>query len=405
MAAPASRPANASLFGRLFAFFSSFGLATVLLSLLLLITLLGTLEQVEHGLYDSQKKYFESLLITNIDLGSWKMPVLIPGGFLLMSVLFVNMVCGAVIRIRKNPRTIGVIISHVSILFLLLSGFVSFFFKKDGNLALFEGQTSNEFQSYHDSVVEVEKLEPVPANGKRTAMVIPGSQYQDLSQGKARTFTSKDLPFDLQIMNYEVNADVKRASAEVSKAQVDGYYLQPVAKKVEAELNLDGAYVKVIDKKTKEAQNGLIWRAAAAPWSFKVGDEIYAVSLGRRTWTLPFSVRLDKFIREVHPGTNRPRKFSSEITRIEGKREEKKLITMNLPLREEGHVLFQASFSQEQGGSGVMTRSVFAVVENPSDQWPLWSLLAVSLGLLIHMVGQLRRFLSRAPKTKDAAAV
>jgi len=403
MAAPVSRPAQTSIFAKLFAFFSSFGVATVLLSLLLLITLLGTLEQVEHGLFDSQKKYFESMLITNIDLGSWKMPVLIPGGFLLMSILFVNMICGAVIRIRKSPRTIGVIISHVSILFLLLSGFVSFYFKKDGNLALFEGQTSDEFQSYHDSVVEIEKLEPAPTGDKHTAMVIPGDEFQDLTKGKGRTFTSASLPFDVEISNYEVNAEPKRATAADSKAQVDGYFLQTLEKKAEAELNLDAAFVKITDKKTKTTQNGIIWRAAAAPWSFKMGEEVYAISLGRRTWKLPFAVRLDKFIREVHPGTNRPRKFSSEITKIDGKRQEKKLITMNLPLRDEGHVLFQASFSQEQGGSGVMTRSVFAVVENPADQWPLWSLLAVSLGLLIHMTGQLRRFLSKNRAVTPAA--
>src|SRR5437868_8068223 len=48
---------------------SSFGLATTVLALLLLVTFLGTLEQVEHGLFDSQKKYFESWWITGIDVG------------------------------------------------------------------------------------------------------------------------------------------------------------------------------------------------------------------------------------------------------------------------------------------------------------------------------------------------
>jgi hypothetical protein len=399
----ASSPSTPKSFpAKVFAFFCSFGLATVVLSLLLIITLLGTLEQVEHGLFESQKKYFESMIVTNIDLGSWKMPILLPGGFLLMIVLFLNMCCGAVIRIRKNPRTVGVIIAHLSILFLLLAGFVEYFMKKEGNLALFEGQTSDEFQSYHASVIEIEKLEPTSKDGKRSALVIPGKEYQDLSEGRARTFSSGELPFDLVVMNYEINSEPKRAESKERKTQVDGYYLQPLAKKPESELNLDGAYVHVIDKKTKETQKGILWRAAAAPYSFKIGDEVYGVSLTRQSWKLPFAVRLDKFEREVHPGTERARKFTSQITKLERGREEKKIITMNKPLRHEGSVLFQASFSQEQGGSGgPMTRSVFAVVENPSDQWPLYATIAVSIGLLIHMIGQLGRFLSR---TKSAPA-
>ena len=42
---------------------SSLGLSIVLLLILGLLTWLGTLEQVEHGLYLTQKKYFESFLL------------------------------------------------------------------------------------------------------------------------------------------------------------------------------------------------------------------------------------------------------------------------------------------------------------------------------------------------------
>ncbi len=395
-----------SIPAKLFAFFSSFGLATVVLTFLLIITLLGTLEQVEHGLFDSTKKYFESYVVTSVDLGTWKMPILLPGGTLLMQVLFVNMLCGAVIRIRKSPRTVGVLISHLSILFMLFAGFVSQHYKKDGNLALFEGEKSDEFQSYHESVIEIERLQPAAKDGKRIAMVIDGASFQDLSEGKGRTFTSNDLPFDLMVMNYEENAEPRRVKDESEKKwQADGFYLQPLPKKPEAELNLDAAYVKVIDKKTKETQLGIIWRAEAVPWTVKVGDEMYAFELTRRKWKLPFAVRLDKFDREVHPGTERARKFTSHITKFTGGREEAKIITMNEPLRDSGHVLFQASFSQDQGSAGApVSRSIFAVVWNPADQWPLYSLLAVAAGLLIHMAGQLTRFLSRSkPKAPSLA--
>ena len=382
--------------------FSSFAFATFLLTLLLIITFFGTLEQVEHGLWQSQQKYFESWLITSIDVGDWHVPVLIPGGFLVMVLLFINMTFGAVIRIRKNPRTVGVIIAHVSILFLLFAGFVEYFGKKDGNLALFEGQTSDEFQSYHDSVIEIEKVQPEPKDGKRTAMVIPASHFQDLSQGKARRFTHESLPFDLVVSNYEVNAEPRRVGEQQRSIQADGYYIQPAPRLPEAELNLDAAYVDVVNKKDNTRQKGIIWRAARAPWTVQVGEDVYTISLSRRIWKMPFAVRLDKFEREVHPGTERARKFTSHVAKLVDDREEKKIITMNAPLRDNGLVLFQASFSQERSVAGGMkNRSVFAVVENPSDNWPLYATIAVSVGLLIHMAGQLTRFLSRAKKQKE----
>src|SRR6185295_16460081 len=101
------------------------------------------------------------------------------------------------------------------------------YFKKDGNMALYEGQTSDEFQSYHDSVIEIERAQPAPKDGKRSAMIIPGSEYRDLDAGKARVFTNASLPFDLTVMNYMENGTPRRAKpGETHPWQTDGYYLQ-----------------------------------------------------------------------------------------------------------------------------------------------------------------------------------
>ena len=44
---------------------SSMKLTVVLLVLLGLLTWLGTLEQVDHGLFNVQKKYFESIVLVH----------------------------------------------------------------------------------------------------------------------------------------------------------------------------------------------------------------------------------------------------------------------------------------------------------------------------------------------------
>ena len=52
----------------------SYGTACVLLVFLFLLTLFGTLEQVEHGLYEVQKKYFESWFLMH-QLGPISLPL------------------------------------------------------------------------------------------------------------------------------------------------------------------------------------------------------------------------------------------------------------------------------------------------------------------------------------------
>lgn len=400
----------------LYHFSASYGVATVVLAFLLLITYLGTLEQVEHGLFDSQKKYFESMLVTSIDLGcclramhipykgAWNLPVLIPGGMLLMGVLTINMVMGGLIRIRKTGRTWGVIVTHGSIVFMLLAGLVSHWYKKDGAVRLAEGQVADEFQSFHNSVIEIERMEPAPKDGRRKALVIPGAHFQDLVGGKARTFESKDLPFDLVVMNYEVNSVPKNAATSSSNREaVDGYFLQTLKDELEQERNADGAYVRIVPKNGGEVQKGLLWRFAAAPLTVKVGDEVYAISLARETWKLPFSIRLDDFQRELHPGTEKARKFTSHVTKITGDKEEKKIITMNEPLRDEGYALFQNAFDMGERGGAMVESSTLQVVNNPSDHWPLYAMLLTMVGMLAHMIGQLVRFLRKSAARNSEA--
>jgi len=406
---------------KIIAFLSSFGLATVVLSLLLLLTFLGTLEQAEYGLVASQTRYFESVIVDRIDIGAcWRALALdaywdignvllptpiLPGGYSLMAILFVNMFLGGLIRIRKSPRTIGVVISHFAILFMIAAGAVTYHFAKDGILNLAEGQTNDEFQSFHERVIEIEKVQPEGA--KRSALVIDGRLFHDLSNssdhGKARTFTHESLPFDLTVTNWKQHAEAKRAEDATRGDAVDGYYIQELTKLDEngqllPDERLSQACVVVVkDKKTGAEQRGLLWEFARAPWTATVGDQKYLINMARRSYRLPFAIRLDETSQEKHPGTNRARRFTSKVTKLHGAREEKRVVTMNEPVRGEGYAIFQSSFDAgEEDGSG-LKRSGFQVVENPADHWPLISCIIVAIGLLIHFVMMLAKAMKWNP--------
>lgn len=407
-----------SLPAKVFAFLSSFGLATSVLVMLLVLTFLGTLEQAEHGLVASQARYFESAFIDRIDIGAcWRalafnaywdignvsLPLyIVPGGYTLMAILFVNLLCGGIMRIRKSPKTIGVIISHFAILFMIAAGAVTHHFAKEGNMNLREGQTADEFLSFHDRVIEIEKVQTDP-KAKRSVLVIDEAKYRDLTDGKGRTFTSESLPFDLMITSWRKNAQPKR-DAEGSRADaVDGYFIQELPQLDEAgaamaDEQLGSACVAIAKiKKGDEKQTGILWEFAAAPWTVTVGTDKYLISLVHRTYKLPFAVRLDETKEEKHPGTERASLFSSKVTKISGDHEEKRYITMNEPVRSEGYAVFQSTFSSgEKEGTGVKS-SGFMIVENPADHWPLISCIIVAEGLLLHFLMMLARFIKVNP--------
>jgi hypothetical protein len=333
------------------------------------------------------------------------------------------MICGGITRLTmhivnrlKHGSNLavfglsGVLIAHVSVVFLLLAGLVSLWFKQEGAVWITEGSRTNEFDSFHRSAIQIEKLAPAPADGKRVALIVPDSDFADLKPspgvGKSRTFTSDKLPFDLVVMNYFEHSAVRPAApGDAAGRVVDGYVLQELplndpetGKPIEHERLMNGAYVKAVDKKTGAEQRGIVWRMEAAVWSVKIGDEIYGVSLGRRTYALPFTVQLDKFVQEVHPGTSQARKFASHVTVIRDGREEQKLITMNEPLRYGGYAFFQSSFDAVAAQRGGPQSSMFQVASNPSDHWPLISLLAVMLGLAMNLVAHFLKFVFHAFK-------
>ena len=84
-------------------FFSSLKLSVVLLFLLGLLTWFGTLEQVEHGLYEVQKKYFESWSSCSTDDGPVSIPL--PGANLVLCVALREPARGRlVLRMRRREQ-------------------------------------------------------------------------------------------------------------------------------------------------------------------------------------------------------------------------------------------------------------------------------------------------------------
>ncbi len=370
-------------------FLASYGLACILLFLLFLITILGTIEQKDIGLYAAQQKYFTSLLVP-VTIGAWDVPLL-PGGYLLMGLLAINLLAGGILRLGRTRGNVGMFVVHGGMIFMLLAGLVTHHFADEGRMALLPGESSRRFESYHEW--EVALIDASSPEVDRE-YVLPAESFNDLGGARSRVFSGESLPFSLELAGYMKNSLPAAVGPMVPPQgpRVGNVELVAQPPALENEQNTAGL-VATIREAGAEPRQALLW-GYAKPWRFEAGGKEWYLMLRRRQWSVPFSITLEKFIHEYHPGTQVARTYESDVIKTEGGRQQEINIRMNEPLRHEGYTFFQSSFYESPPESGVFA-SVFAVVRNPADQWPLWGCIIITAGLLIHFGVKLGDYLRR----------
>lgn len=378
-----SPKAPASFARRFIDWLSGFGLATVLLLLLGILTWLATLEQRDSGLYATLNKYFDwKAPIILPEINGKMVPVPLPGGYWVCVLLTINLTLGGIVRLRKGIKQLPNLISHSGIIILLAGGGVTHHFSERGNLAVGEGETSNVAEDYFEYVVEAaEILDNKPAN----IHVIRGALIDDLA-GKSRLFRLPELPFDLEVGGYLENAQPVAATErapEHGELLADGYYLLGKDGEKNAEANTAACYVRVVERDGTRGEPVILAGASFHPFTLRHGDRIFTLDMRKRLWVMPFDLTLNKFTAEFYPGTSRPKKFVSQVTRTENGQKADATIQMNEPLRYEGLTFFQASYGPPGAGPGQKLYSVFEVVRNPADKWPEYSLWVVVVGLTL----------------------
>jgi hypothetical protein len=393
------KPAR-SIAGRIFDVLSGFGLATVLLIILGLLTWFATLEQVEHGLYPTLNKYFDwKSFFLLPEIKGKTVPLPLPGGYWVGVVLLINLTLGGVIRIRKGWKHVGNLIAHFGIIFMLVAGGVAHHFSERGNMAVGEGEESNTAEDYFEYVVEVAEIK----DGKAQDIhVIRGNHLTDLEAGKNRLFRLPKMPFDLEIGGYLKNAmpvAITEQAPDKGQLVADNYYLMERPAEINAEANTAACYARVVQRDGAKSYPFILAGASFHPFTVEQDGRVFTVDMRKRLWPMPFTVKLDEFTAAFHPGTMKPSKFVSKITRVENGGEAKVTIQMNEPMRYEGLTFFQASYGPPGAGPGEKMYSVFEVVKNPADKWPEYSLYVVTFGMLVtfltklavHLIGQAKK--------------
>ncbi len=378
-------------------FLGSYKLSVIILFFLMVIVFLGTLAQTEHGIYEIQKRYFESIFVLHW-IGNY-IPLPLPGGGLLMVLLLINLFVGGILLAPKSIKRPGMLIAHGGVILLIIGGFWGEIWGDYGQISLFEGETKNTFEDPRKWEIYIWKLDK-ENKSPVSEWIIPQEQFADIRGAMRRSFFSKKLPFEITLMRFMKNARPRFSIPGVEQG-IQGVLLEPEKTEREEEMNLAGIYVEV--SANDQHHLGMLWGGEKQPWVFEIGDELYCMGIRHRKTELPFSLRLEKFTREFYPRTNKPRFFASEVVYFTKDWEQRAVIRMNEPLRYKGFTLYQASWGTADDNPSSPVFSVLAVTKNPAEKIPLYSCIIISIGLLIHFTQKIFRFLKHSRGAQEVS--
>jgi hypothetical protein len=92
--------------------------------------------------------------------------------------------------------------------------------------------------------------------------------------------------------------------------------------------------------------------AQGEPQVVKLGKLEFTLSYGSKTYTVPFSIKLNDFIGKKQPGTEKTyASFESKVTVIDANKKQDVRIYMNHVLDHKGYRFFQASFDPDEKGT------------------------------------------------------
>jgi hypothetical protein len=386
--------------------FTSLRLTVVCLAMALVLVFAGTLAQVDLGLYQTQERYFHSLFVTWSPEGaSWKIPVW-PGGYLLGTLLLINLIAAHLKRFKFTKGKVGIFMIHAGLILLLVGQFFTEAFQVETFMRLEEGHAKNFTESGRKH--ELALVDVTDPNHDKV-IVIPETFLVNQAE-----ISHPELPFILRVKEFLPNSIPELRGEPASQIQGVGQKLQfenrPVTHALDDE-NKPAAIIEILAGQQSVGQWSVSTWLTKFPWVGEV-RRVFGRKLGSllsqpqtfthegRTWQValrpvryykPFTIQLLDFTHDRYKGTEIPKNFSSRIRLVDPRNNENRevLIYMNNPLRYNGETYYQGGF--EPGD----TVSILQVVSNPSWLAPYISVTLVGLGLTIQFLSHLIAFAKR----------
>jgi hypothetical protein len=377
------------LFDRLIKFFISLRLTVVCLTVAMLLVFIGTLAQVDLGLYKAQNEFFRSFFVFWGPKGAgWKIPVF-PGGYLVGGFLLINLVAAHFARFKFTRQKFGIGITHFGLILLLVGQLATDMAANESSLHLRLGEEKNYSES--DRYTELAVTDKSNADADTVVAIA------DNKLAKSSVISVPQLPFAIHVKRFYRNAIVAGQPLEgfeksgATQGDAASLFIRemPRVTKME-EVDTPAALIELVAGE-KSLGTWLVSSRLDNPQSFTFNGRNYDMILRMRRYYVPFSLQLKEFRHDVYAGTDIPKNFSSlvQVRNFETGEDREVKIKMNTPLRYKGRTYYQASFDRDDQGS------VLQVVRNPSWLTPYLACALVGAGLVIQFLSHLIPFVKR----------
>jgi hypothetical protein len=407
--------------------FTSLRLTVTLLSFGILLVFIGTVAQADEGLYVAQERYFKHWWVFGISFFGHKIPMPLPGGYLIGTLLLVNLTCAFIKRFQWSPKKVGIYLTHVGIILLLVGQLATDLLSRETQMRIHENESKNYSESGMDYELAFETDVDTQTN---EVVVIPQALL-----AKGGELKHEKLPFTVRVKQFWPNTNPSfRAPAQENAPPVTtngvatSFDFEPT--KITHDMNSKNVPTAIVEL---VGASGSLGTWVAPGWA---GDDAMAESLGRYyakqmgpqmgatirkrlttpqvvsingkeyTMTLrperaykPFSFTLLKATHSVYQGTEIPKDFRSRIlidNPAKGEKRETEIF-MNNPLRYAGLTFFQFQMSADEMvlRSGETPSSTLQVVRNPGWITPYAGCVIVAAGLIYQFMFHLSKFLKR----------
>jgi ResB-like family protein len=408
-----------SMIKRILTPLASLRLTVVMFVLAIALVFLGTLAQVDEGIWTVLSKYFRTgiawiplqalVRFGQVFLGvsphaqvSGSFPF--PGGWLIGGVLLVNLLAAHAVRFKLTWKRSGILMIHSGLVLMMLGELITGLFALEGRMPIPEGWTVNFVEDHRALELAVirhldDKTDDVVA--------IPASMLR-----KKGRIKHPDLPFDVEVLQYMPNSDVNRNPPPgMDNPATAGDGLREIAvEKPEVSGTDQGqtddmpsAYVKLWKPGTNESLGTFLVSKWWSVWWIPGLEQPQHITVDGKTYDLflrskraykPYSFHLIEFRHDRYMGTDTPKNYSSQVHLTDAARgdDEEVVIYMNHPLRHAGETFYQTGvLGSDQG-------TILQVVRNPGWLLPYVSCALVALGMLFHFPLHLIQFLARRMK-------
>src|SRR5579862_7215471 len=188
-----------TLLDRPIKFFTSLRLTVVLLAFAIIIVFIGTLAQVDEGLYNAQARYFRQWIIRGTDLFGWKIPLILPGGYLVGTLLLINLLAAHIYRFEFSARKLGIQLAHAGVILLLVGQLATDMLARETQLRLTQGETKSYSEGARN--YELAFITGAGANSERV-VAIPERMLE-----RGGEIHPANLPFTIRVKKFWKNSE------------------------------------------------------------------------------------------------------------------------------------------------------------------------------------------------------